>query len=143
MEVLSTWEPDLAVDIAARGPNERPRRFLGQNGFIRDSTGRGWALVGDAGYFKDPLTAHGITDAFLDSHRLAQAFARNPSDVGEYQDERDHFAHRLFEITEDIASLNWDLEMLKLLHIELNGCMKAEGESLKVGELAGAVISAA
>ena len=33
--------------------------------FFRKPYGSGWALVGDAGYHKDPYTAQGITDAFL------------------------------------------------------------------------------
>ena len=39
------------------------RTFMGHPGFIRRSWGPGWALVGDAGYWKDPLSAHGLTDA--------------------------------------------------------------------------------
>ena len=38
--------------------------------------GPGWALVGDAGSFKDPLTAHGITDALRDAELLARAARR-------------------------------------------------------------------
>ena len=44
-------------------------------GFLRQAYGPGWALVGDAGYFKDPLTAHGITDALRDAELLANAAA--------------------------------------------------------------------
>ena len=40
---------------------------------FRTPYGPGWALVGDAGYLKDPVTAQGITDAFLDAERLATA----------------------------------------------------------------------
>ena len=47
--------------------------FPGQPGFFRRSHGPGWALVGDAGYFKDPITAHGITDALIDAEHLARA----------------------------------------------------------------------
>ena len=36
-------------------------------------TDPGWALVGDAGYHKDPNTAQGITDAFRDAELLAEA----------------------------------------------------------------------
>ena len=35
--------------------------------------GPGWALVGDAGYHRDPITGHGITDAFRDAELLAAA----------------------------------------------------------------------
>ena len=40
-------------------------------GFVRRSWGPGWALVGDAGYFKDPITTHGMTDALRDAELLA------------------------------------------------------------------------
>ena len=39
--------------------------------FFRKPYGPGWALVGDAGYNKDPITAQGITDAFLDAELCA------------------------------------------------------------------------
>ena len=42
-------------------------------GFVRRSCGPGWALVGDAGYFKDPITTHGMTDALRDAELLADA----------------------------------------------------------------------
>lgn len=42
------------------------------NGF-RTPHGPGWALVGDAGYVKDPITAQGISDAFIDAQSLADA----------------------------------------------------------------------
>ena len=44
--------------------------------------GAGWALVGDAGYHRDPITGHGITDAFRDAELLANALdiaLRNPA----------------------------------------------------------------
>jgi flavin-dependent dehydrogenase len=40
---------------------------------FRRPYGPGWALVGDAGYHKDPITAQGITDAFRDAELLADA----------------------------------------------------------------------
>jgi flavin-dependent dehydrogenase len=41
--------------------------------FFRKPYGPGWALVGDAGYHKDPVNAHGIADAFRDADLLAEA----------------------------------------------------------------------
>ena len=41
--------------------------------FFRKPYGPGWALVGDAGYNKDPITAQGISDAFHDAERCAAA----------------------------------------------------------------------
>ena len=40
---------------------------------VRQPYGPGWALVGDAGYHRDPVTGHGITDAFRDAELLARA----------------------------------------------------------------------
>jgi flavin-dependent dehydrogenase len=42
-------------------------------GFFRKPYGPGWALVGDAGYHKDPITAFGITDAFRDAEAASAA----------------------------------------------------------------------
>ena len=49
--------------------------FPGLTGYLREAAGPGWALVGDAGYFKDPITAHGITDALRDAEILARVVA--------------------------------------------------------------------
>ena len=53
-------------------PVSRFRTFPGQRGFLRRAHGPGWALVGDAGSFKDPSTAHGITDALRDAELLVR-----------------------------------------------------------------------
>ena len=41
--------------------------------FFRKPYGPGWALVGDAGYTKDPITAQGISNAFRDAELCAEA----------------------------------------------------------------------
>lgn len=40
--------------------------------FFRRSSGPGWALPGDAGHFKDPVTAQGIRDALRYGRRLGE-----------------------------------------------------------------------
>ncbi|MDT3395900.1 NAD(P)/FAD-dependent oxidoreductase [Streptomyces sp. B1866] len=47
--------------------------------FLRRPHGRGWALVGDAGYTRDPITAAGITDALRGAEMLAEAADRGLS----------------------------------------------------------------
>ena len=130
MNILSRWKPDMAAGLSPRGPVERMRRFPGAPGHIRECAGPGWALVGDAGYFKDPATAHGITDAFLDANRLARALSIKPGDASGYQVERNWFAPTFFDLTQKIASLDWDFGQLKTLHMDLNLCMKAEQQAL-------------
>ena len=64
---------------SVRGPapeRQREEKWTGTAGvanYFRKPYGSGWALVGDAGYDKDPLTAQGISDAFADAQSLADA----------------------------------------------------------------------
>jgi 2-polyprenyl-6-methoxyphenol hydroxylase-like FAD-dependent oxidoreductase len=62
------------ADMMRRGRQEEA--LLGTRGdasFFRKPYGPGWALVGDAGYLKHPITAQGITDSFRDAELLASA----------------------------------------------------------------------
>jgi flavin-dependent dehydrogenase len=87
--------------------------------------------VGDAGYFKDPITAHGISDALRDAELLARAVNRGTQQaLAEYQSTRDELSRDLFEITDTIAGFQWDLESLKPLHLRLSQCMNQEVEAL-------------
>ena len=49
------------------------RGWAGIPGHVRQSWGPGWALVGDAGYYKDPITTHGMSDGLRDAELLADA----------------------------------------------------------------------
>lgn len=127
MRLLAKTDPALAQAFYAAGPQDGIKRFPGAPGHLRQSHGPGWALVGDAGYFKDPVTAHGITDALLDAERLAAAVLRGgDAALAQYQAERDRFARPLLSLTDQVAALDWDLEQIKRLHGELSACMKAE-----------------
>ena len=106
----------------------RLRGFAGAPGYMRQSHGPGWALVGDAGYFKDPLTAHGITDALRDAELLSRAIVdgRRGALAG-YQHRRDALSRRSIRITDAIASFRWSLDEVKALHAQLSAAMRAEG----------------
>jgi 2-polyprenyl-6-methoxyphenol hydroxylase-like FAD-dependent oxidoreductase len=129
--MLAHWDAPLAAELAERGPIDRLRRYPGAPGHILACSGDGWALVGDAGYFKDPASAHGITDAFLDADRLSRALGRTPGNASSYQVERDRFAPELFRITQRMASLKWEIPELQALHMQLNACMKHEAAALE------------
>jgi flavin-dependent dehydrogenase len=115
LRILQETAPALAETVRARG--ERPLTgFAGRAGYFRQSWGPGWALVGDAGYFKDPLTAHGITDALRDAELLADAIVDgSPMALAEYQRCRDEWSRGLFEITDRLASFEWTLETVGAL----------------------------
>ncbi len=105
----------------------RLRGFAGSPGYLRQSYGPGWALVGDAGYFKDPLTAHGITDALRDAELLARAVgAGTEVALARYQDIRDALSRPLLDVTDAIASFDWTLDEVKAHHADLSDAMKAE-----------------
>jgi flavin-dependent dehydrogenase len=121
----------LAERVADAGPGHVMRAFAGAEGFLRRSAGPGWALVGDAGYFKDPITAHGITDALRDAELLARAVSTGGDEaVREYQTTRDALVRGLFEVTDRIASFAWSLEEVKALHLDLSREMNAEVDML-------------
>jgi menaquinone-9 beta-reductase len=130
-KVLTECSPDLAAEVAEKEPSEPFRGFPGQPGLMRQSHGPGWALVGDAGYFKDPITAHGISDALRDAEFLARAVKRGSDEaLAEYQSKRDELSRELFDITDEIAAFEWDLDGIKPLHMQLSNCMNQEVEAL-------------
>ncbi|MCR9137832.1 MAG: NAD(P)/FAD-dependent oxidoreductase [Alphaproteobacteria bacterium] len=117
----------LSREIEGARPSGRITGFAGAPGHMRTSQGRGWALVGDAGYFKDPLTAHGMTDALRDAEILARAVLQgNERALALYQEERDALSHKLFAITDRIASFQWDMADIRSLHMGLQAVMKSE-----------------
>ena len=125
--VLAEAAPKLASRVRRGDLVGSFRGFAGLPGYFRQSHGPGWALVGDAGYFKDPLTAHGITDALRDAELLAEACADGTNaGFARYQATRDELSVRLFEITDRIASLEWDLDEAKELHVEMSREMNRE-----------------
>jgi flavin-dependent dehydrogenase len=125
--LLKECNPMLGAVVERASRMEKYRGFAGQVGFFRQSNGPGWALVGDAGYFKDPLTAHGMTDALIDAELLARAAAQgNERALAEYQRARDDRAMQLFDVTDAIASYDWDLTKVAELHRSLSDEMKKE-----------------
>ena len=107
------------------------RGFGGHVGFIKRGAGEGWALVGDAGYFKDPATAHGITDALRDAELLARAIIKGtPAAFADYETMRLDLSRRLFELTDDIASFVWTDTELQALHRAFSAEMSREVRAL-------------
>jgi 2-polyprenyl-6-methoxyphenol hydroxylase-like FAD-dependent oxidoreductase len=93
----------------------REERWVGTAGvpnYFRKPYGAGWALVGDAGHAKDPITAQGISDGFIDAESLTDAldavFSKGrPFDqaLAEHQSRRDHRAKPMYDFTCELAAL--------------------------------------
>jgi 2-polyprenyl-6-methoxyphenol hydroxylase-like FAD-dependent oxidoreductase len=74
-------------------------------GFFRQATGPGWALVGDAGHFKHPATAQGISDAIEQALHLAAALTTPDEDLSAYETWRDERAREHYEWSFDYSRL--------------------------------------
>jgi flavin-dependent dehydrogenase len=130
-ELLSNVAPALAGQIGRADASSTLRGFPGHVGYFRQSYGPGWALVGDAGYFKDPLTAHGITDALRDAEWVAKAIdAESEAALADYQAQRDAASLDVFETTDAIASFTWNLTSVRVLHETLAKAMSREAKQL-------------
>jgi 2-polyprenyl-6-methoxyphenol hydroxylase-like FAD-dependent oxidoreductase len=134
--LLGAAAPELVDLIGASAPDGRLRRFSGRVGHLRRAAGPGWALVGDAGYFKDPISAHGLTDPLRDAELLARAIiAASAGDnaallVG-YQATRDRLSMPLFGVTNAIASYSWDSPTIRTLLRQLSGAMAGELDEVR------------
>ena len=96
--------------------------------FFRKPYGPGWALVGDAGYNKDAITAQGISDAFQDAELCAAALdevfrGARPFDaaMAEYQSRRDERALPMYEMTCQLASMEPPPPMMQHLLGAIHG----------------------
>jgi menaquinone-9 beta-reductase len=128
---LARVAPELSSLVGESTRHGSLFRFPGVPGFLRQAFGPGWALVGDAGYFKDPITAHGITDALRDAELLARALADGrPQALEGYQAMRDDLSRRFLEITDAIASFEWSLDEVGALHRASSEEMKREVATL-------------
>ena len=106
---------DLIPEFAERlRAANRESRFAGTAvpNFFRKPFGPGWALVGDAGYNKDPITAQGILDAFRDAELCATALDESLSGarpfeaaMSNYQSIRDDHVLPMYEFTCEQATL--------------------------------------
>jgi 2-polyprenyl-6-methoxyphenol hydroxylase-like FAD-dependent oxidoreductase len=137
LKLLAEVAPEVADHVAAIPAPAPLRRFPGRPGHIRDAYGPGWALVGDAGYFKDPLTAHGISDALIDAGHVADAAIAAAVDprlerdaFAVYDAARRERADRMLPVAAALGSYEWDLDDVQQLHLELSAAMNAEEATL-------------
>ena len=128
---------DLADRLAGADGPDLTRTWPGTPGYLRAAYGAGWALVGDAGYFRDPVVAHGITDALRDAELLARAIAAGiDSDdeltdaLADYQATRDRLSLPLLEIADRLASQSWDDAELDHLVRAISSATSAEVDLL-------------
>jgi 2-polyprenyl-6-methoxyphenol hydroxylase-like FAD-dependent oxidoreductase len=114
--------PQLAERVRA---GRRAERILGSGemvNYYRKPYGPGWALVGDAGYIKDPVTGLGISDAFRDAELLDGALdagfadgAQMETALAAYERRRNDASKPFYDFTLDTARM----EPLRVEQVEL------------------------
>jgi flavin-dependent dehydrogenase len=136
--------PGLAEKVRAGRREERFRGTADLPNFFRKPYGSGWALVGDAGLHKDPITAQGITDAFRDAELLAEAIDAGFSGsqsldeaLGEYERKRNEAAMPIYELTCLLAALEPPPPEMAQLFFALQG-NQAQTDRL-IGAIVGTV----
>lgn len=127
---------ELSPGLAARlRAGKRESKFVGTPvaNYFRKPYGPGWALVGDAGYNRDYITAMGITDAFLSAdlcaEALHQSFTRTRTfdeAMRDYQRARDERVRPIFEFTCQVAALEPPSQQLQ----QLLGAMQGNQEAM-------------
>lgn len=130
-QILGAVAPDWFATVRDARRVSPLRGWAGQPGYLRQPWGRGWALVGDAGAFRDPLTTHGMTDALRDAALLAEAIVAGhlgsstaEHALARYQDTRDRLATPLFEISDELAACDWQLEELRDRLVAVSAAMR-------------------
>jgi len=109
---LAGW-PELSERLAGARRVGPVRMMSRWHGYFRESAGPGWALLGDAGHFKDPTPGQGIADALRQAAALAPAIERSlggsePDDgpLREWWDWRDRDAWEMYWFAQDMGDLD-------------------------------------
>jgi 2-polyprenyl-6-methoxyphenol hydroxylase-like FAD-dependent oxidoreductase len=123
---------EAAPDFAGRvGDGRREEKWYGTAGvpgYFRKPYGKGWALVGDASYNRDPITAQGISDAFIDADMLATALSAGWSGpaaledlLANYEAARNERVRAMYEFTSQLAALEPPPSEMQALFRALDG----------------------
>jgi flavin-dependent dehydrogenase len=135
--LVASAAPAVAERIADATPATELRGWAGTPGYSRRCWGVGWALVGDAGYFKDPITTHGMTDALRDAELLADAVlallsgCQAASAMPAYERTRDRLSRDMFDVTEAVAGYDWTLNDVRHLLRKVSSAMGDEVDHLQ------------
>jgi 2-polyprenyl-6-methoxyphenol hydroxylase-like FAD-dependent oxidoreductase len=104
--------PDFLARVREGRREEKWYGTAGVPGYFRKPYGKGWALVGDASYNRDPITAQGISDAFIDAETLVEALSEGLSGNGVFDDRlaaheaaRNERVRPMYEFTTHLAAL--------------------------------------
>jgi 2-polyprenyl-6-methoxyphenol hydroxylase-like FAD-dependent oxidoreductase len=120
--------PDFAARVREGRREEKWYGTAGVPGYFRKSYGKGWALVGDASYDRDPITAQGISDAFIEAEMLATNLSMAWSGAATLEDglaaleaARNERVRPMYEFTSQLAALEPPPPEMQALFNALHG----------------------
>jgi 2-polyprenyl-6-methoxyphenol hydroxylase-like FAD-dependent oxidoreductase len=120
--------PDFVRRVRAGRREEKWYGTAGVPGYFRKPYGKGWALAGDASYNRDPITAQGISDAFIDAESLAEAVSATLSrgstfdePLAAHETARNARVRPMYEFTTQLAALEPPPPEMQALFVALRG----------------------
>jgi 2-polyprenyl-6-methoxyphenol hydroxylase-like FAD-dependent oxidoreductase len=120
--------PDYLARVREGDREEKWYGTAGVPGYLRKPYGNGWALVGDASYNRDPITAQGISDAFIDAEMLVAALSAALSGTGVFDEllsahesARNDRVRPMYEFTTRLAALEAPPPEMRALFGALRG----------------------
>ena len=134
VDAIAEVSPSLAGRLRRGRITSPVRGTVGLPNHVRQAVGPGWALVGDAGYHRDPVTGHGITDAFRDAELLARSLdavlqGRATDALADYQQQRDTALRDIFALTCALADYPATSRFVQLQK-ELGAAIETEADAL-------------
>ncbi|GAA4404766.1 NAD(P)/FAD-dependent oxidoreductase [Fodinibacter luteus] len=110
-DLLAEVTPGFADRVRGTERTSPVRGMLRMPNHVRRAWGPGWSLVGDAGYHRDAITGHGMSDAFRDAELLAAALdtalgdpAAEAAAMTAYAATRDRMARPILDLTCALAA---------------------------------------
>lgn len=143
-DVVSEMQPEMGEQLRDLGQKEgRFRRMRAADNFYRESSGPGWALVGDAGYHKDAITGWGMSDAFIHAEILAGCVGsaldgERPMTeaVNEFVAVRDEITAPMYDYTTTVA----EMQLPPFFRSVIDACSRSQGwTNTMLGVVAGVV----
>lgn len=117
-------------ELAERGQHAtRATPVMGQapvDSFYRQSYGLGWALVGDAGMYVDPITGQGINNALHSAQLFAEAWVKTRRRTGwmnamhEYQRRRDASSRPIYNLVAATSQMQGTIQSAANMGFDLN-----------------------
>ncbi len=142
-EYLRTIQQNAPTLFERLKNGKREERFAGTGflpNFFRKPYGHGWALVGDAGYVKDPILAQGITNSFSHAQMLADALDDAFLGLREMQDALADYEHRRNDEVLAMFEHNTQLARLEPPPPEMIALLNAlRGNSFEIDRFLGTV----